>query len=600
MSRISEASIQEVNAQADALAIIGEYVRLEKRGGRYWGLCPFHNEKTASFSVETDRKFFYCFGCGKGGGVVNFVMEMEKLSFPETIELMSKKLGLELVYENGSGPDRIDGIVDQRNRLMELYSRVAGSFSHILTQTATGAFAREYLKSRGVDELTFTRFRVGYSLKQRSWLHQFLLSKGYSDEFLLESGLFSKKHAHLSLFADRLMFPINDRFGKTIAFGARLLRGEGPKYLNSPETVIFKKGENLFALDLAISEIRRTKEAYICEGYMDVMALHIAGITNAVAPLGTAFTEYQARLLLRWAERVRLVFDADEAGKSAAVKGILTCRKVGLACSVVSLAGGKDPADILVSSGAEALQKAAKCFINDFEYLVERAKDVFDISDSGEKARAVRFVFPFLETLDSEVSLDACVGALADAFGVERSSVVADYTKQVSTKRSASPESDALKKAFADRKPLKMNDELYLFTAIVFNRSLYGKLRSILVPEEIDDVYAKELFIALEECYRNEIEGIDGLVARISNVELKSFILVKGASEAFSEQADKIVSDGIARIKSKNLERRRSALIMRLKTFRNEKSEDAALLEELLAEKMHIDAELSRLKDVHE
>ncbi|MFA6507048.1 MAG: DNA primase [Treponemataceae bacterium] len=595
MSRIAESTIQEVNNRADAFAVIGEYVRLEKKGGRYWGLCPFHNEKTASFSVEPDRKFYYCFGCGKGGGLISFVQEMDKLSFPEAVESLAARFGVEVIYEGGDTPVKSDAAVEKRDRMLELYDRVAGSFHHILKNTESAAFALEYLRSRAISEPIAEEFMLGYAPADRFWLHSFLSKKGYSSDFLAESGLFIKQNVRYAFFADRLIFPIADRRGRTVAFGGRILHGEGPKYLNSSESELFKKGENLFALNLALPEIRKTKKAYICEGYMDVIALHQAGVKSAVAPLGTAFTESQARLLLRWAERVFLVFDSDQAGINAAEKGILTCRKVGLACSVVTIKDGKDPADILLSFGPEALQKAIECYINDFDYLLARALSRFGISDSEGKAKAVAFMFPFLEMLDSEVSRDACVGAIADAFGVDRKAVAADFAGRSDPKR-AKPADGSVRV----RIDVKMNDELFLLLAVVVNRGLYRKLRTSLSPEDVDDLHAKELFVVLEECFRNESEDLDGLLSAIADEDLRAFVLARSASDAFTVNPERIVADGITRIKQKSIARRGADLLIRIRTAKVGGPETSKLLDDLLIEKMHIDDELSRLKDVTE
>ncbi len=546
MSRIAESTIQAVNDRAEALVVVGEYVRLEKKGGRYWGLCPFHNEKTPSFSVEPDRKFYYCFGCGKGGGLISFVQEMEKLSFPEAVEHLAARFGIEVSYEGGDAPVKSDAAAEKRDRMLELYDRVAGSLHHILFNTASAAFALEYLHSRSISDETAAAFKLGYAPADRFWLNGFLSKKGYSAEFLAESGLFAKQNVRYAFFADRLIFPIVDRRCRTVAFGGRILRGDGPKYLNSSESDLFKKGENLFALNLALPSIRKTKKAYICEGYMDVISLHQAGVTNAVAPLGTAFTESQARLLLRWAERVFLVFDSDDAGKAAAEKGIMTCRKVGLPCSVVAIAGDKDPADILKHSGPEALQKAIECYINDFDYLVERARARFDVEDSEGKAKAAAFMFPFLETLDSEVSRDACVGAIADAFGVDRNAVASDYAGRSDPRRTRPAE-----EAVRVRTAVKMNDELFLLLAVVVNRGLYRKLRSVLSPEDVDDPRAKELFVVLEECFRNESEDLDSLFAAISDEDLRSFVVEQSASDAFTINPERLVADGIVRLKQR-------------------------------------------------
>jgi DNA primase len=257
--------------------------------------------------------------------------------------------------------------------------------------------------------------------------------------------------------------------------------------------------------------------------------------------------------------------------------------------------GGKDPADILLSSGSEALQKAIECYINDFDYLLERARSRFDISDSEGKANATAFMFPFLETLESEVSRDACVGAIADAFGADRAAVASDFAGKADPKRAKhSVES------VRARSDVKMNDELFLLLAVVVNRGLYKKLRSSLTPEDVDDPRAKELFVVLEECFRNESEDLDGLLAAISDEDLRAFVLARSASDAFMVNPERMVSDGITRVKLKSLGRRRSELLIRMRTAKGAGPDAAKVLEDLLTEKMHVDAEFSRLKDVAE
>jgi DNA primase len=261
----------------------------------------------------------------------------------------------------------------------------------------------------------------------------------------------------------------------------------------------------------------------------------------------------------------------------------------------VSVEGGKDPADILLAFGPEALQKAIECYINDFDYLLERARNRFAISDSEGKAKATAFMFPFLETLDSEVSRDACVGAIADAFGVDRVAVANDFAARSDPKRGKLADEPARTRA-----DVKMNDELFLLLAVVVNRGLYKKLRTSLTPEDIDDQRAKELFVVLEECYRNESEDLDGLLTAITDEDLRAFVLARSASDAFTVNPDRIVMDGISRIKQKSLERRRAELLIRIRTAKGAGPDASKVLEDLLTEKMHIDAEFSRLKDVAE
>jgi DNA primase len=457
------------------------------------------------------------------------------------------------------------------------------------------------------------RFRLGYAPADRGWLYKFLSGKGYSGEFLASSGLFSKNNNRSAFFADRIIFPITDRQGRTVAFGGRILSGEGPKYLNSGESEGYKKRETLFAVDLAMPEIRKTKEVYIAEGYMDVIALHQAGIINAVAPLGTAFTDEQARLLKRWAERLYLIFDTDEAGQNAALKAIMTCRNNGLESFVVTPkiegmkdpADFKDPADILKNFGPETLQKSVKCFINDFEYLVKRSKSLFDLSDSVGKSRAAAFLFPYLKTMDSEVSRDSCIGAIADAIGVERQAVVSDFRRFNNGQSGQRPEEIARETGDSGvQRPIRLNDELFLLTAVVVNHDLYPKLRSVLTIEDFDDPAARELFIALEEWFRNDMPGMDDLLSRISNGALRDFVVRQGVSEAFSINPGRLVNDGIRTVRQKRLERRLAGIITELRITKNELVPEGfqrgSRLEDLLAEKVHLDAELRLLKEANQ
>ena len=643
MAYISQSSIQEVTDHLDSIAVVSDYVHLEKRGGRWWACCPFHQEKTASFTVNPDLKTYYCFGCHKGGTVINFVMEMEKTSFPETIELLAKKSGIELVYENSHGTNSAAEDEEKRKQkenLLELYQRISGTFHHFLLKKPESEQVKHYIITRGISIEMVERFRLGYAPADRYWLYKFLSKKGYSKEFLGESGLFVSRYPEISLFSGRLIFPINDRQGRTVAFGGRTVPAslpdndeasapvqaaanagrEAPKYINSPELGIYKKGETLFAIDLALPEIRRTKTAYIAEGYMDVIALHQAGITNSVAPLGTSFTAEQAKLLHRWAENVILFFDSDEAGQAAAVKSILTCRKNGLSSSVIvsesdkPSAEFKDPADILRYDGPEALQKKAKCFINDFDYLVNRARSLYDISGTGGlksegKARAVAFLFPYFGLLDSEIARDSCIEATADAFGLLPAIVADDYRRFSSglsrTERAAGTKEETNPQVSGGRtgSPIRLNDELSLLIVVAVNyvypqkERLFLKFRAALEISDIEDQNAKELFIALEECIRYGETSMDEFLARISSPDLKKIIVEGSTTGEYSINVEQYVSDGIRTIKEKRLERRQEEVIIKLRTLKKNSTLEPDLeTKELLAEKMRIDTELYQLK----
>ncbi|MDR0643969.1 MAG: DNA primase [Treponema sp.] len=603
---ISQNSIQEVIDKMDAVAVVGDYVRLEKRSGRYVGLCPFHNEKTPSFTVNPDQKLYYCFGCGRGGTVLNFVMEMDKISFPEAVEAMAKRLGVELIYENIGGGKVKDDKQSMISALQELYTRVAGSFHYCLTQTNAGKFALDYVLSRGINAEMIEKFRLGYSPPDRRWLFEFLTKKGYSEEFLLASRLFWAKYPQKSFFGDRLMFPINNQQGKTVAFGGRLLRGDGPKYINSTESPIYKKGQTLFALDLALPEIRKTKQVYMVEGYLDVIALHQVGITNAVAPLGTAFTDEQAQLLRRFAERIDILPDNDSAGRSAVIKEILTCRRNGLTAYIaVSEENGegktaqvKDPADILKEFGKESLTNYTKRVIIDFDYLLFRSKSFNNAISEGEKA--IAFMFPYLETLDSEIARDAAFGRIADAFHVDRESVRNDFNRKDWVRmqdRVVQP--GIVQKSATQNISVRLNDELFLLATIAVNGN-YPQFRPWISIKEIEDPAAKDLFIAMEDCFSHDEVGpdnkikLDALLPRISSENVRKFISERGVSDEFFSNSEKLISDGIKRIKLKRIERRRAKIVIELSIAASEK--DASRIEELLLEKEHLDTELQSLK----
>jgi DNA primase len=607
--RIARSTIQELNDKLDALAVVEDYVRLEKKGGRYWGLCPFHNEKTPSFTVDPDRKMYHCFGCGQGGGIVSFVMEMDKLSFPEAVEILARRTGVEIVYEN-TGPDLYPGKDPEEGKrkeeMAELYRRVTLSFHHFLTEKPEGAAALNYILGRGISREMIDRFRLGYAPANRNWLYAFLQKKGYSGEFLAASGLFSDRYPGMSFFSDRLIFPIADRQGKTVAFGGRLLAGEGPKYLNSRESELYKKGQTLFAIDLALPEIRKTRSVYLAEGYMDVIALHQAGLGNAVAPLGTAFTGEQAKLLRRWAEKALLVFDSDEAGQNAAVKAILTCRQNKLPCAVVIPGAAenrgpepgtppvlKDPADILKDFGPETLKKNMEWYINDFEYFVNRGKTLFNVSAPEGKARAVAFLFPYLETLDSEVSRNDCFGRISDIFGVDLAAVLNDYNRRRNGEKSPR------KEVPQTEKPVRMNEEIFLLTLVSVNFYLYPQLRGALEIREIEDPFAKELFIVLEECFVRDETGMEDILSRISSERLRKFVAEKGASKEFSGDPAQLLTGGVKALKKRRFQRRLSAVVSELRNAENGNSPPElreTRLEELLSEKMHLDAQIRELE----
>ena len=370
---ISKETINLVHDTVDIVSVIGEVTKLERRSGNdWWGCCPFHGEKTPSFHVDGDKRFYYCFGCHEKGDVIHFLMEMEKISYVEAVTNLAKRAGIAIKYEDGANPELFKKD-NKSEQFIDLYDRAASMFHYLMMETEQGKKALEYIKSRGLDDDTIKKFKLGYAPENRHWLYGFLKSKNYSDEFLKESGLFSKNYPNVTLFSDRLMFPIFNRNGKVVAFSGRVLhpqRENEGKYLNSPELPHYKKRETLFCFNFAKNSIRAHKTAIICEGNMDCIAYHQCGIDYAVAPLGTAFTDEQVKMLQGFADTILLSFDSDAAGQNATKKAISMCRKHDLTVKIIQLKGGKDPAEILLKYGKENLTMQVNNAILDCDYLL--------------------------------------------------------------------------------------------------------------------------------------------------------------------------------------------------------------------------------------
>ena len=594
MPKISQSSIEEVNSRTDIVSLIGEYTRLEKRGTEYWGCCPFHNEKTPSFHVVPDRKMYHCFGCHAGGSVINFYMEVEKTSFYEAVVALAKKSGVELVFEGNV--DYVEKPEENQKELYkELYTRVAGSFSYILTQTPQGKKAKDYLDSRGVSDEIAEMFGLGYSPDDGLWLRKFLESKNYSKEFLDNSGLFSKKNSNYSFFRNRLMFPIWDRNGKVVAFSARLLDGDGPKYINSSDLVTYKKGETLYAFHLAKKAIREKKACILCEGNMDVIAYHSAGITNAVAPMGTSLTEEQLRLINSFADTLILSLDTDEAGQKATWKDILMGRKQGLIVKVIFLEGGKDPDEVLHKYGKETLTNCVNRAILDSDFLLSSLSKKYDITTPEGKNKLALEFFQYVDVLQSDIQKESSLEQLANTLQLSLEIVKSDYVNRESATKKLEG------RTTTDNKPAKvnLNAELRAILAVVSNIDFFPLMRGSLSADDFEDSLAKDMFITLEECYREDIVNYDSILLKLQNENLRNIVAQAVTSGEFAQNTEKTINDSIKMIRLNSLKKRRESLMMTIRQLSMSENtlENQARLNTLLNEKMNIDTELRFIKD---
>lgn len=410
--------IDELVARSDIVDVVSDYVRLTQKGGSYWGLCPFHGEKTASFHVVPDRQLYHCFGCGKGGGVISFVMEMENLPYLDALRLLAKRANLEFP----------EGDVDEtarrrRGRLLAL-NKEAARYFHSQLWSPIGEEGLNYLRRRGLSKGTLTRFGLGYAPESWDSLISAMTQKGFSKSDLLEAGLAvsNKKGGIYDRFRDRVMFPIIDLRGDVIGFGGRVLGDGTPKYLNSPDTPVFNKSRNLFALNLA----KNTKlgRIVLTEGYMDTISLYQAGFDCAVASLGTSLTADHAKLLSRFTKEVVICYDSDQAGVQAADRAIPLLEKTGLKVRVLRVTGAKDPDEYIKTYGPEAFGRLLDRSENYMEYNLDQLESKYDLNDPVQKAEYARAAAEMLARLDSPVEQEVFAAQVSQRTGVGKDAVL--------------------------------------------------------------------------------------------------------------------------------------------------------------------------------
>lgn len=411
----SDETIENVRSANDIVDVIGQYVHLTKRGSSYVGLCPFHNEKTPSFNVSADKQMFHCFGCGVGGNVYTFLMKYDNLSFPEAVQTLAERAGIALPERQMSSEERRQA--DRRTKLLALNKDAAVYFYRAL-RNHDGEAALEYFRNRALSDETMKNFGLGYSLPYRDDLYKYLKGRGYDDDLIRASGLcrFDEKYGMHDLFWNRAMFPIMNLNGKVIAFGGRVMGDAKPKYVNSPESPVFDKSRNMYGLNIA----KNAKRPYLilCEGYMDVIALHQAGFDNACASLGTSLTEGHCLLLKRYKKPVYLSYDSDGAGVKAARRAIPMLHDVGLETKVIHMDPYKDPDEFMKGLGPEEYEKRVLAAENGFFFLVRKLSEEYDLNDPGAKTSFMKGVAELLLTLNAGMERSNYLTAIAAKYGV--------------------------------------------------------------------------------------------------------------------------------------------------------------------------------------
>lgn len=498
----SDELVEEVRQRNDIIDIISGYVNLKKKGGNYFGLCPFHNEKSASFSVSPGKQMYYCFGCGAGGNVFTFIMNYENYTFAEAIKLLADRAGIALPEIEDSKEAREK---ENRRKTLLQINKEAATYFYYQLRAPQGRVGLDYLKGRQLSDETMNRFGLGYSNKTSNDLCQYLRHKGYPDELIRESGVavFNEKYGMSDKFWNRVMFPIQDVNHRVIGFGGRVM-GEGePKYLNSPETPVFDKSRNLYGLNFA--RTARQDNIILCEGYMDVIAMHQAGFTQAVASLGTAFTSGQANLLRRYTENVILSYDSDGAGVKAALRAIGILKEAGLTGKVLNLEPYKDPDEFMKNLGREEFAKRLSQAENTFFFELRMMQKQYDLSDPEAKTKFYNEIAKKLCGFSEEVERENYTEAVAEKYNISMESLkklVTGYAAKMGMAAEVIRPKQPVQQKNTPKEQQE-NVQKLLLTWLVEEPHLYKKIKKYITPlsftNELYRQVAQELFPKLEE-----------------------------------------------------------------------------------------------------
>lgn len=488
----AEDVIEEVRSRNDIVSVISEYVKLQRKGSSYFGLCPFHNEKSPSFSVSPDKQMYYCFGCGAGGNVFTFIQEYENYSFPEAMKFLAERAGITLPEKEYSQEER--RAQDLRTRILNV-NKMAAKYYYYQLRTENGRQAMEYLKNRRLSDETIRSFGLGYSNKYSNDLYLYLKKQGVSDELLRESGLMNvdERKGMYDKFWNRVIFPIMDVNNRVIGFGGRVMGDGKPKYLNSPETAVFDKSRNLYGLNVA--RTARKKSMLVCEGYMDVISMHQAGFKNSVASLGTALTTQHASLLKRYTDEVILTYDSDGAGIKAALRAIPMLKAAGISTRVLHMNPYKDPDEFIKTLGPEAFQERMDQAENSFLFEISILERDFDMHDPEGKTGFYQAAARKLMEFDQELERENYIQAVAERYHISFDSLRKMVNREAMRGAPPRRESEEVVRPQKKREKEdgKKTSQRLLLTWLIEQKGLYEKISAYITPEDFTDPLYREV-----------------------------------------------------------------------------------------------------------
>lgn len=585
MVRYSEELIEEIRSSNDIVDVISKYITLKRSGRNFFGLCPFHKEKSPSFAVSPDKQIFHCFGCGTGGNVIHFISKIEGLDFKDTLELLANRVNIELPTLDNLEDDKTARL---KSKVYEI-NKIAAEFYHENLYKPASKTAQEYIKKRKLDNRTLKAFLIGYAGNFNE-LYLLLKQKGYTEEEMLASSLVKRTEngGYMDSFRKRLMFPIQDVRERVIAFGGRVLDDSKPKYINSPENIVYSKGRNLFGLNVA--KKHDTRKIIIVEGYMDAISLYQRGITNVVASLGTAMTEAQGRLLRRYSEQVILGYDADGAGQAAILRGMEILQNLGCDIRVLQIEGAKDPDEYVLKYGPERFQKCVDNAISLVEFKVKVLLKELNIENTNDKIKFLNEIAKILAKVTNQMEREIYVDKIAKEYKISKEAIYAEVNKLMYKDNQGSKklEKRVVTMVPKEEKENSVSDavlkreNLVIYLLINEYSKCYEKIKNLITLNYIQDDTNKQILKKMYEEFEKGNSNTSQLLDWFQDEKVISHITEIMAGDFEITDVNKAIDDLISIYEKEKLINRRNEILKKLESVSEAGSEEVKELEKEL------------------
>ena len=584
MVRYSEELIDEIRNSNDIVDIISQYVILKRSGRNFFGLCPFHKEKTPSFSVSPDKQIFHCFGCGAGGNVIHFISKIENVDFKESLEILADRVGIKLpTLENNVDSKRLE----LKEKVYEINKLVA-TYYHETLYKPQAKPAQEYVKKRKLDNKALKEFCIGYA-ENANVLYKMLKEKGFTEEEILASDLVIKKgNSYVDRFKNRLIFPIQDIRNRFIAFGGRVLDNSLPKYINSPENIVYSKARNLYGLNVAKNT--KTRKLIIVEGYMDTVSLHQRGIDNVVASCGTALTEAQGRLLRKYAEKVIISYDSDSAGQAATLRGLEILNNLGCDIRILQMEGAKDPDEYVIKYGNGRFNDLVENAISLVEFKIKVLKKGLNIENTNDKIKFMNEIAKILGGVDNKIEQEIYIDKISSDYNISKEAIYAQINKNEYSNNKGSKilESSNIRKPIIKKQETKVNSELEKRENIIISllidggEQVYNKIKDIINPNDFKSEANQKIMRRLYEEFEKGNSNINSLVDMFADDEQVVNALTGIMADDYEiEDNKKALEDVINNYQKEKLMARRNEIIQSLNNANLDKEKANELEKEL-------------------